>query len=76
MDCELIYNYSMKQITKITIAVVFTMAQIQSLSAQTPGFDDDVQDVPVNQGIIAMAIIGITFVFLLIRKNKRQTLNN
>lgn len=76
MDCELIYNYSMKQITKITIVVVFTMAQIQSLSAQTPGFDDDVQDVPVNQGIIAMAIIGITFVFLLIRKNKRQTLNN
>lgn len=76
MDCELIYNYSMKQITKITIAVVFTMAQIQSLSAQTPGFDDDVQDVPVNQGIIAMAIIGIAFVFLLIRKNKRQTLNN
>lgn len=52
------------------------MAQIQSLSAQTPGFDDDVQDVPVNQGIIAMAIIGIAFAFLLIRKNKRQTLNN
>lgn len=76
MDCELIYNYSMKQITKITIAVVFTMAQIQSLSAQTPGFDDDVQDVPVNQGIIAMANIGIVFAFLLIRKNKRQTLNN
>jgi hypothetical protein len=55
----------MKQITKITIAVVFTMAQIQSLSAQTPGFDDDVQDVPVNQGIIPMLIIGIFLIYFL-----------
>ena len=61
MDCRIVKTRKMKLMTKIVWAVVITLTQIQTLTAQTPGFDDDVQDVPVNQWIIPMMVLGILF---------------
>jgi hypothetical protein len=36
-------------------------------NAQTPGFTDDVQDVPVDNGVVPMLIVGILFVFWAVR---------
>jgi hypothetical protein len=62
----------MKQFTKKVLAIVITMVQIQSLNAQTPGFDDDVQDVPVDQGILFLTIFGIAFAAMVVKKTQKR----
>lgn len=65
----------MKHITKITLAIVFTASQIQTLSAQTPGFDDDVIDAPatpVDQGLVPMIIIGIILIYFFKTKTSKS----
>lgn len=41
--------------------------------AQTPGFDDDVQDVPVHQGIVPMVFVGALLISIIVYKNKFNT---
>ena len=44
MDCRIIKRNKMKNRTKIQYAIVIALLQIQSIFAQAPVFDDDVQD--------------------------------
>jgi hypothetical protein len=36
--------------------------------AQTPGFDDDVQDVPINQWVIPMMFLGFLIAVYIVKK--------
>lgn len=61
----------MKQLTKIILVVVFTIAHIQTLNAQT--FDDNVQDVSLSsmdQWWISLIVVA-AFVYI-INKTKAQ----
>jgi hypothetical protein len=64
----------MKNSTKIRYSIAIVLLQVQTLFAQTPGFDDDVQDVPVNNWIVPMTILGLTMVYFFIKK-KSQVVN-
>ena len=63
----------MKTTKKIQLAVLLTLSQVQFIAAQTPDFVDDVQDVPVDNWVIPMAIIGVALMYFFIKK-KRQSL--
>ena len=63
----------MNNSTKIVYSIAIVLLQAQTLFAQTPGFDDDVQDVPADNWIIPMALLGIVIMFYFIKK-KRQSL--
>ena len=63
----------MKNSTKIRYSIAIVLLQAQTLFAQTPGFDDDVQDVPVDNWIIPMTILGVALMYFFIKK-KRPTL--
>ena len=65
----------MKNSTKIRYSIAIVLLQIQTIFAQTPGFDDDVQDVPVDNWIIPMALLGLGIVFFTIKK-KSQIVSN
>lgn len=61
----------MKQLTKIILVVVFTIAHIQTLNAQT--FDDNVQDASLSsmdQWWISLIVVA-AFVYI-INKTKAQ----
>lgn len=63
----------MKTTKKIQLAVLVTLSQVQFIAAQTPIFDDDVddvQDVPVDNWVIPMAILGIALMYFFIKKKK------
>lgn len=62
----------MKNIYKNLIAGLFLFTETMA-HAQTPGFDDDVQDVPIDNWIVPMLIVGILFVFWVVR-NKQNTI--
>lgn len=36
--------------------------------AQTPGFDDDVQDVPINQWVMPMILLGMLLAVYTVKK--------
>lgn len=38
--------------------------------AQTPVFDDDVQDVPINQWVLPMMFLGAVVLFFVARKKQ------
>jgi hypothetical protein len=63
----------MKNKTKIKYSISIILFQMQTLFAQTPGFDDDVQDVPVNNWIVPMAILGLIMVYFFIKKKSKMT---
>ncbi len=63
----------MKNKTKIKYSIAIILFQMQTLFAQTPGFDDDVQDVPVNNWIVPMAILGLIMVYFFIKKKSKMT---
>lgn len=49
------------------------LTQIQTLTAQTPGFDDDVQHVAgalVNQWVLLKIVLGLFFAIISIKKIK------
>jgi hypothetical protein len=58
----------MKNRTEIKYAIVIALLQIQSIFAQAPVFDDDVQDVPINDWILPMMLLGVGFVFFYLQK--------
>ena len=60
----------MKNSTKIRYSIAIVLLQAQTLFAQTPGFDDDVQDVPVDNWIIPMAILGVALMYFFLKKNR------
>jgi hypothetical protein len=61
----------MKNSTKIRYSIAIVLLQAQTLFAQTPAFDDDVQDVPVDSWIIPMALLGLGIVFFIINKKSQ-----
>jgi hypothetical protein len=38
--------------------------------AQTPGFDDDVQDVPIDNWIVPMFVLAAVVLFFVVRKKQ------
>ena len=69
MGCRIIKTREMKYIKKIALVTLVTLAQIQTVVAQsTPPFDDDVQDVPVDNWIIPMALVGLGIMFYYVKK--------
>lgn len=60
----------MKNRTKIKYAIVIALLQIQSISAQAPVFDDDVQDVPINDWVLPMMLLGVGVVFFYLKKRQ------
>ena len=67
----------MKQITKIVMVVVLTIAHIQTIVAQT--FEDDVPDAPpasIDQWWITLIVVIAAFVYILIKaKSQLKELN-
>jgi hypothetical protein len=60
MGGKIINNCNMKQFKEIILALVFTIAQTQTISAQ--GFNDDVPDAPpasIDQWIIPILFLAI-----------------
>ena len=51
--------------------IVFVLSISSFANAQAPGFDDDVNDVPIDDWIIPLAIVGVIF-FFFYQKNKRK----
>lgn len=47
--------------------VILTLFLVSIANAQVPNFNDDVQDVPVDNGVVPMLIVGILFVFWAVR---------
>ena len=70
MDCRIINRNKMKNRTEIKYAIVIALLQIQSIFAQAPVFDDDVQDVPINDWILPMILLGVGIVFFYIKKRQ------
>ena len=62
----------MKNSTKIRYSIAIVLLQAQTLFAQTPGFDDDVQDVPVDNWILPMALVGVCSMFYFIKKQTKM----
>ena len=62
----------MKNSTKIRYSIAIVLLQVQTLFAQTPGFDDDVQDVPVDNWILPMALVGVCSLFYFIKKQTKM----
>ena len=58
----------MKTSKNIQLAVLVALSQVQFIAAQTPDFVDDVQDVPVDNWVIPMAIIGVALMYFFIKK--------
>ena len=70
MDCRIINRNKMKNRTEIKYAIVIALLQIQSIFAQAPVFDDDVQDVPINDWILPMMLLGVGIVFFYLKKRQ------
>lgn len=68
MDCRIINRNKMKNRTEIKYAIVIALLQIQSIFAQAPVFDDDVQDVPINDWVLPMMLLGVGIVFFYLKK--------
>ncbi|WP_353085415.1 hypothetical protein [Flavobacterium sp.] len=60
----------MKNRTEIKYAIVIALLQIESIFAQAPVFDDDVQDVPINDWILPMMLLGVGVVFFYLKKRQ------
>ena len=70
MDCRIINRNKMKNRTEIKYAIIIALLQIQSIFAQAPVFDDDVQDVPINDWILPMMLLGVGIVFFYLKKRQ------
>lgn len=49
-----------KKITKYSIAIAFLALPV-TLYAQGPGFDDDVEDVPIDGGVSLLVAAGVGY---------------
>ena len=70
MDCRIIKRNKMKNRTEIKYAIVIALLQIESIFAQAPVFDDDVQDVPINDWILPMMLLGVGILFFYLKKRQ------
>lgn len=61
----------MKTTTKIKYSIVLLVFQAQTLVAQTPGFNDDVQDVSVNDYIPALLVIAIATAYWMLKPKSK-----
>ena len=61
----------MKNSTKIRYSIAIVLLQVQTLFAQAPAFGDDVQDVPVDNWILPMALLGLGIMFFIINKKSQ-----
>jgi hypothetical protein len=50
--------------------VTLLLVECSFTYAQTPGFDDDVQDVPINQWVVPMLVLGAVVLFFVARKKQ------
>jgi hypothetical protein len=50
--------------------LVLLLSLVQLTFAQTPDFEDDVQDVPVDNWIIPMLFLGIFIMYYFIKKKR------
>ena len=66
MDCRIIKVNKMKNIAKIKYSLALVLFTV-TLQAQQ-SFPDDVQDVPIDDWVLPMILIGIAFMFYLIKK--------
>jgi hypothetical protein len=56
--------------------VILTLFLVSIANAQAPNFNDDVQDVPVDNGVVPMLIVGILFIFWTVRIKKSTIKRN
>ncbi len=54
---------------KNLIAGLFLFTETMA-HAQTPGFDDDVQDVPIDNWIVPMFVLAAVVLFFVVRKKQ------
>lgn len=70
----------MKHYTKFTWALILTIGQIQTIAAEAPIFDDDVQvnnpPASINEWVIPVFFIAIGFAFYLYHKVARNSIKN
>jgi hypothetical protein len=71
MDCRIKKVNKMKNITKLKYSVALVLFTI-SLQAQET-FPDDVQDVPIDNWIFPIVIVGALFMFYFIKKKTQVT---
>lgn len=74
MDCRISKAREMKNKTKIKYSIAIILFQMQTLFAQTPGFDDDVQDVAIDIWIVPLMLLGIGMILFAI--NKKPQVDN
>jgi hypothetical protein len=60
----------MKQNLKINLFLIFTLGSIQPLIAQS--FDDDVQDVPIDESLIFVLLGGVLIAFHFLKQFKNS----
>jgi len=60
----------MKQNLKITLFLIFTLGFIQPLYAQS--FDDDVQDVPIDESLLFVLLGGLFIAFHFLKEFKNS----
>jgi hypothetical protein len=61
----------MKNKTKIKYSIAIILFQMQTLFAQTLGFDDDVQDVVIDIWIVPLMLLGIGMILFAINKKSQ-----
>lgn len=59
----------MKRTYKNLIAALFLFMETIT-QAQTPGFTDDVQDVPIDNWVVPMFVLGAVVLFFVARKKQ------
>jgi hypothetical protein len=62
----------MKNSTKIRYSIAIVLLQVQTLFAQAPTFDDNVQDVQVDNWILPMTLLGLGSMFYFIKKQTKM----
>lgn len=62
----------MKNNNKIKFSIAIILFQIQSIFAQAPSFNDDVEDVtpaaPIDSWTVPMILIGLGIVYIIFKK--------
>jgi hypothetical protein len=64
-------NKSYKNLIAALFLFIGTIAH-----AQTPGFTDDVQDVPIDSWMLPMLLMGMLLILLVVRNNQKKIKKN
>lgn len=71
MDCRIITVNKMKNIAKLKYSVALVLFTVTLQAQET--FPDDVQDVPIDNWIFPIVIVGALFMFYFIKKKTQVT---